>query len=76
MKNKYTPFILSAKGKALVLLGALAILAAGIIGVTQARDIDWSRTENSMLPKVPRYFLVFRDTGASALKYATRKFRY
>lgn len=45
MKNKYTPFILSAKGKALVLLGALAILAAGIIGVTQARDIDWSRTE-------------------------------
>lgn len=35
MKNNYTPFLLSAKGKALVLLGTVALLAAGIYGVTQ-----------------------------------------
>lgn len=40
MKEKYTPFILSAKGKAVVLLGTLALLAAGIIGVMQARNIE------------------------------------
>lgn len=36
MRYTYTPFILSAKGKALVILGSLGILAAGIHGVTQA----------------------------------------
>ncbi|CAN0008284.1 unnamed protein product [Ectocarpus sp. 12 AP-2014] len=36
MKEKYSPFVLSAKGKALVLLGSAGLLAAGIYGVTQA----------------------------------------
>ena len=37
MKEKYTPFLLSTKGKALVLLGTTSLLAAGIYGVTQVR---------------------------------------
>lgn len=36
MRDRYTPFILSAKGKAVVILATLALLAAGIYGVTQA----------------------------------------
>ncbi|CAM9391119.1 unnamed protein product [Ectocarpus sp. 12 AP-2014] len=36
MKEKYSPFVLSATGKALVLLGSAGLLAAGIYGVTQA----------------------------------------
>ncbi|CBJ26534.1 conserved unknown protein [Ectocarpus siliculosus] len=36
MKDKCSPFVLSAKGKALVLLGSAGLLAAGIYGVTQA----------------------------------------
>lgn len=40
MKEKYTPFILSKTGKALALLGTAAILAAGIYGVTQVRNIE------------------------------------
>ncbi|CAM9359742.1 unnamed protein product, partial [Ectocarpus fasciculatus] len=36
MKEKYSPSILSTKGKALVLLGSAGLLAAGIYGVTQA----------------------------------------
>ncbi|CAM9122089.1 unnamed protein product, partial [Laminaria digitata] len=36
MKTRYTPFILSATGKALVLVGASALLATGIYGVNQA----------------------------------------
>ncbi|CAM9814630.1 unnamed protein product [Ectocarpus sp. 4 AP-2014] len=36
MKDKYAPFVLSAKGKALVLLASAGLLAAGIYGVTQA----------------------------------------
>ncbi|CAM9260832.1 unnamed protein product [Ectocarpus sp. 13 AM-2016] len=36
MKEKYSPFVLSAKGKAVVLLGSAGLLAAGIYGVTQA----------------------------------------
>lgn len=35
MKEKYTPFILSTKGKGLVLFGTAALLAAGIYGVTK-----------------------------------------
>lgn len=40
MKNKYTPFLLSAKGKAIILIGTTGLLAAGIYGVTQVR-IDY-----------------------------------
>ncbi|CAM9835466.1 unnamed protein product [Ectocarpus sp. 12 AP-2014] len=36
MKDKYAPFVLSSKGKALVLLASAGLLAAGIYGVTQA----------------------------------------
>eukprot|EP00904_Undaria_pinnatifida_P008217 jgi/Undpi1/4525/HiC_scaffold_18.g07879.m1 len=36
IKGTYTPFILSAKGKTFVLVGAAALLAAGIYGVMQA----------------------------------------
>ncbi|CAM9899558.1 unnamed protein product, partial [Ectocarpus sp. 12 AP-2014] len=36
MKDKYSPFLLSAKGKVLVLLGSVGLLVAGIYGVTQA----------------------------------------
>lgn len=36
MKDTYTPFILSAAGKLVVLLGTAAILSAGIWGATQA----------------------------------------
>ena len=35
MKEQYTPFILSTKGKALVLVGSACIFAAGVYGVTQ-----------------------------------------
>lgn len=35
MKEKYTPFLLSTRGKVLVLLGTAALLAAGMYGVTQ-----------------------------------------
>lgn len=35
MKEKYTPFLLSGKGKALVLLGSAGLLAAGIYGATK-----------------------------------------
>lgn len=38
MKGTYTPFILSAKGKTFVLVGAAALLAAGIYGVMQVCD--------------------------------------
>lgn len=37
MKETYTPFLLSTKGKALVLLGSAALFAAGVYGVTQVR---------------------------------------
>lgn len=37
MKNQYTPFLLSAKGKILVLLGSAGLLAAGIYGITQVK---------------------------------------
>lgn len=37
MKEKYTPFLLSGTGKALVLLGSAGLLAAGIYGVTEVR---------------------------------------
>ncbi|CAM9506157.1 unnamed protein product [Ectocarpus sp. 12 AP-2014] len=36
MKDKYAPSLLSAKGKIVALLGSVALLAAGIYGVTQA----------------------------------------
>lgn len=36
MRDKYTPFILSAKGKVLVLVATASLLVAGIYGVTQA----------------------------------------
>lgn len=35
LKEQYTPFILSTKGKAVVLVGSACILAAGVYGVTQ-----------------------------------------
>lgn len=35
MKDKYSPVLLSGKGKAFVLLGAAALLAAGIWGVNE-----------------------------------------
>lgn len=35
MREKYSPFILSTKGKALVLVGSACIFAAGVYGVTQ-----------------------------------------
>ena len=35
MKNKYSPFLLSCKGKVLVLLAATGLLLSGINGVTQ-----------------------------------------
>ncbi|CBN79522.1 similar to Patched domain-containing protein 3 [Ectocarpus siliculosus] len=38
MREKYTPFILSTKGKALVLVGSACIFAAGVYGVTQATE--------------------------------------
>lgn len=44
MKEKYTPFILSTKGKALALFGTAAILAAGIYGVTQVRNMEQYRS--------------------------------
>lgn len=37
MRDKYTPFLLSRKGKTLVLLATTALLAAGIHGVTKVR---------------------------------------
>eukprot|EP00752_Nemacystus_decipiens_P004731 g4312.t1 len=36
IRDKYSPLLLSSKGKALVLLGATALLAAGIYGATKA----------------------------------------
>ncbi|CAM9359667.1 unnamed protein product, partial [Ectocarpus fasciculatus] len=36
MKDKYAPFVLSTKGKALVLFASAGLLAAGMYGVTQA----------------------------------------
>lgn len=39
MKNTYTPFILSVKGKTLVLFGTTMLLAAGIYGVKQVQSI-------------------------------------
>ncbi|CAM9472679.1 unnamed protein product, partial [Ascophyllum nodosum] len=38
MKETYTPFLLSMPGKIVVLLGTVALLAAGIYGVTQATE--------------------------------------
>eukprot|EP00904_Undaria_pinnatifida_P008204 jgi/Undpi1/4513/HiC_scaffold_18.g07867.m1 len=38
MKETYTPFILSGKGKALVLMGTATLFAAGIYGATQAQQ--------------------------------------
>ena len=37
MKDTYSPLLLSGKGKAFVLLGAAALLAAGIYGVNEVR---------------------------------------
>lgn len=37
MKEKYTPLLLSTKGKVLVLLATAGLLAAGIYGGTQVR---------------------------------------
>lgn len=41
MKDKYSPLLLSGKGKAVVLLGAAGLLAAGIYGVTQVHYGDF-----------------------------------
>lgn len=41
MKEKYTPFLLSTRGKVLALLGTVALLAAGIYGVTQVGRVSW-----------------------------------
>ncbi|CAN0203161.1 unnamed protein product [Ascophyllum nodosum] len=38
MKDKYAPFLLSAKGKTLVFLGTAGLLATGIYGVTKAKQ--------------------------------------
>lgn len=35
MKDRYSPLLLSAKGKAFVLIGAALLLAAGIWGVNE-----------------------------------------
>lgn len=37
MKDKYTPLLLSGKGKTIVLLASAALLAAGIWGVVEVR---------------------------------------
>ena len=37
MKEKYTPVILSIPGKIAILLGTVALFAAGIYGVTQVK---------------------------------------
>lgn len=39
MKDKYTPAILSIPGKITILLGTVALLASGIYGVTQVRNM-------------------------------------
>lgn len=39
MKETYTPFLLSTKGKALVLLGSVALFAAGVYGVVEVRSL-------------------------------------
>lgn len=38
MRDKYSPWLLSAKGKALVLLASAGLLGAGIYGVTQVQQ--------------------------------------
>ena len=38
MKDKYSPLLLSTKGKALVLLGTAGLLAAGIYGVVNVSE--------------------------------------
>lgn len=38
MKEKYSPLLLSTRGKAIVLLGAVGLLIAGIYGVTQVSE--------------------------------------
>lgn len=36
MEDKYTPALLSTKGKAVVLIASAALLSAGVYGVTRA----------------------------------------
>lgn len=52
MKEKYTPVLLSSKGKALVVLGSAALLAAGIYGVTK---VDHQRCD---LPCLRAFILI------------------
>lgn len=40
MKYRYTPFILSAAGKSLVLLGTAGLLTVGIWGATEVCDLN------------------------------------
>lgn len=47
MKDTYTPFILSAAGKLVVLLGTAAILSAGIWGATQVRAQATAKLQHS-----------------------------
>ena len=42
MKETYTPFILSGKGRALVLMGTATLFAAGVYGATQVEN-RWQR---------------------------------
>lgn len=49
MKEIYAPVLLSTKGKAVVLLAALALLVAGIYGVTQVSS-EHSTETSRMLP--------------------------
>lgn len=51
MKEKYAPFLVSTKGKALVLLGSAALLAAGVYGVTQVRLIQPRMYTHTFFPR-------------------------
>ena len=53
MKDTYTPFLLSAKGKALVLLGSVALFAAGVYGVVEVREISTHNLRQMGSPLTP-----------------------
>ena len=54
MKDKYTPAILSIPGKITILLGTVALLAAGIYGVTQVKHYMRARIISTITEFVVR----------------------
>lgn len=70
MKDKYTPTILSTPGKITVLLGTVALLAAGIYGATQVKHHLYiiSTMMVFLVPERPEHYVPHTAVDYSTLQ--------